>query len=186
MFTAPDTSNTVTIAVNFSGVNVSEQFTVLEPASESAVIYQSNLLSYPSGPPIPPGALGVSMFLTPIIVGPTNVSFANVEVRELSGPATNVTGFFTNYLPNLYHNADPNWDILTKSNGWDDAASMTNNLPRPWYPGSFDLIIPVQWQLVFGATHIGSLPNRKQTISINDTNGTATVSKLQQSVTRKP
>ena len=97
-FAATCVSNTVTVTVGDTGgsCTCSLQFNVLAPQSESAVIYQSNLLSYPDGLPIPAGIQGASMQLYPITVYPTNVSFANVQCAEEYCPATDVWGYFTN------------------------------------------------------------------------------------------
>ena len=150
---------------------------VKKPASESA-IKDSNLV-YTAG------VQGAGMRLDPITVVPTNVSFANVECLEMPGPATNIWGYFTNYPPGfLNHSPSTNWIQLNGFNAWADIADFQNHL-SPWYAGGYEWDIPVRWRVV-GSTNVGSLPNRLQICSIADTNGTSTVSKLGQSVTRSP
>ena len=120
-----------------------------------------------------------------ITVGPTNVSFANVEMLEVPGPASSVTGYFTNYAAaNLAHHPNPDWIQLNNLNQWGDSAAFYN-WGKPWYAGGYQWVIPVQWRVV-GTTNVGNLPNRLQVFSINGTNGSSTVSKLGQSVTRVP
>lgn len=181
VFTAPDTASTPTVTVYYnSGSSSRVPFNVLEPTSELAVIYQSNLLSYPSGQPLPAGIQGASMELYPITVYPTNVSFYNVECQEQYCAATGIWGYFTNRAG---PHARQDWVQLLADNTWADEAGCTN-YPAPWSQGGYQWIIPVKWRVVVGSTHTGSLPNRTETFSIDDTNGTTTVSKLVQSVTR--
>ena len=177
MFTAPNNKGTVTVTAKVNGISLQTIFNVVEPASESAVIYSNNTYSA--------GSQGVGMRLAPITVAPTSVSFYNVECLEVPGPATEITGYFTNYPAiTLAHNPNTNWIQLTENNTWADNAAFYG-YPSPWYAGSFKWIIPVQWRVV-GSSNAVSLPNRTQTFSIQNTNGTSTVSKLGQSVTRTP
>ena len=175
--TAPERAATATVTVNFAGGSCIKSFTVLEPASESAVIGSTNV--YPAG------TQGAGMHLDPITVAPTTVSFANVEVLEVPGPATSIYGYFTNYAAtNLNHVPNPNWIQLNDLNQWADEAAFSG-WPSPWKAGGFTWIIPVRWRVV-GSTNAASLPNRTQVFSINGTNGNSTVSKLGQSVSRSP
>jgi hypothetical protein len=175
--TAPPRAATATVSVNYPGGSCNIPFMVVEPAVETAVIGVTN--TYPAG------KQGAGMKLDPITVGPTNVSFENVEVLEVPGPASSITGYFTNYpATNLVHQPNPNWIQLNNLNQWADSAAFWG-YPKPWYQGGFQWVIPVQWRVV-GTTNIGNLPNRLQVFSINGTNGSSTVSKLGQSVTRIP
>ena len=174
--TAPPRAATATVSVNYPGGSCSKSFTVIEPSVETAVINKTNTYAA--------GKQGAGMYLI-ITVGPTTVSFANVEVLEVPGPATTVTGYFTNYpAANLVHKPNPNWIQLNEANLWADTAAFSG-YPKPWYAGGFQWVIPVQWRVV-GTTNVGNLPNRLQVFSINGTNGSSTVSKLGQSVTRIP
>jgi len=176
--TAPDKKATAVVTVTYAGGScVGPSFDVVEPASESAIISVTN--TYPAG------TQGAGMHLDPITVAPTDVSFANVEVLEVPGPATSITGYFTNYpATNLVHNPNTNWIQLNALNQWADEANF-HHYPPPWKAGGFQWVIPVQWRVV-GSTNVGSLPNRTQVFSINGTNGNSTVSKLGRSVSRTP
>ena len=112
-------------------------------------------------------------------------SFWNVECLEAPGPASNITGCFTNASPaSLYHDPNTNWIALGANNDWTDHASFSN-VPAPWSAGGFQWDIPVLWRVV-GSTNTANLPNRLETFSMAGTNGASTVTKLGQSVTRTP
>lgn len=114
----------------------------------------------------------------------TDVSFNRVQIREIPGSASGIYGYFTNSsAADLYHNP-PDWGQVGAENNTPDHAWWQDAEP-PWYEGGFQWFIPVEWRVV-GSTNAGTLPNRVQTISITDTNGTTTINKLERSVTRTP
>ena len=112
-FTAPSTANDSPITITVAGPGNTPlctlQFAILEPQSETTGRpYETNLESYdPDGPPIPSGTEGASMYLIPIYVNPTTVSFAHVQCQEQSCPATSMWGVFTNagLAPMPYRNS---------------------------------------------------------------------------------
>lgn len=174
-FTAHERMSTSTVTLTYGPLSLEVKFTVLEPVSETAVIDFVDTF--------PPGQQGVGMELYPITVGPTNVSFWKVECRELPGPASNITGYYTNYPP-IYHDANTNWIPLGVLNDWSDHASF-EQAPPPWSVGGFEWDIPVEWRVI-GSSNSSNLPNRLQVFSITGTNGSSTVSKLGQSTSRTP
>jgi hypothetical protein len=150
-------------------------FNVVEPASETATKTSEDNFQA--------GTQGVGMVLH-VTVQPTDVSFAYVEMQEVSGPATNITGYFQQFDPaNFYHTAN-GWAALDPVNAVNDHASGSG-CPSPWYAGGFDWDIPRQWRVI-GKTKIGTLPNRLQHYGITASDGTSTVSKLGCSATRTP
>ena len=96
VFTAGCISNIVTVSVNpaNSGPLCPLQFTVLAPQSESAVINQSNLLSYPDGQPMPNGMQGAGYCAWRLPSTQVAVSFTNVQCQEQSCSPTSVEGYF--------------------------------------------------------------------------------------------
>ena len=120
-----------------------------------------------------------------ITTSPTYVSFENVEVREVAGPATNIYGYFTNFPPELLAHKSKSWAKIAPGNVTDDHPLLSGWDDKPWYAGGFQWIIPIEWRVV-GSPNIGTLPNEVQTFSMTDTNGTTTINKLGQSVTRSP
>lgn len=176
-FTAHDRASVPTITATYGSGSCDVTFNVVEPTSEIAAKKSEDTF--------PAGTQGAGMFLSPITVCPTDVSFANVEILEVPGPASLITGYFTNFpASTLAHLPNTNWIQLTANNQWTDHAAFSG-FPSPWYAGSFQWDIPVQWRVV-GKTSIGTLPNRLQTFSIAGTNGISTVTKLGQSVPRTP
>lgn len=177
VFTAPDSASSVTIEASYKCVTCPITFTVVEPTSESAVIFGATY-SYP------PGDQGVGMYLE-VTVHPTNVSFANVQLLEIPGPASGNTGWFTNFPAGQpAHPPNTNWAWLSPDNILYDDVELSGIAP-PWSVGSVQWDIPVQWRVI-GSSNIGSLPNVIQYFSINGTNGSSTVTKFGQSATRTP
>jgi hypothetical protein len=177
LFTAPDNATNVTVTVTIGSAPVNLYYKITEPSSETSVIGSTNTF--------PAGIEGAGMQLI-ITWGPTNVSFAKVQILEVPGPASSITGYFTNFpSASLSHFPNTNWVTLSSFNQTADTASVSN-LPAPWYPGGFDWNIPVQWKIVNGNKTNNFPTNEIQSFRITDTNGTTTVSKLGSSVTRTP
>jgi hypothetical protein len=175
-FTAHNAASSTTVRATVGGTPLEVSFNVVEPASQTGAI--SSVLSFPAG------TQGAGMILN-VTVHPTDVSFLNVEILELPGPATNIFGYFATYPPaQLAHSPNPNWVRLSASNGLNDTASQSGH-PPPWSLGGFLWDIPVRWRVVNTTTQ-GTLPNRVQTFQIANATGTTTVAKLGQSVTRSP
>lgn len=174
--TAHERASAPSVTATVGGASLPVNFTVVEPTSETAII--GSVDSFP------PGVQGAGMQLV-ITVNPTDVSLANIELLEVPGPATNVTGYFTSYAgSSLNHVPNPNWIQLSSDNKWGDHAAFSY-FPAPWSAGGFEWVIPVKWRVV-GSTNAASLPNRHQTFSISGASGTSSVLKLGQSVTRTP
>ena len=174
-FTAHDRATAhCSVTVMYPGGSHTEDFSVIEPTIESAIITSENSFSA--------GTQGAGMMLR-ITVGSTDVSFKNVQLIEVPGPATNITGYFEIHTPPA-HSPNPSWVTLNVQNQWADHASF-DSWPAPWSSGGFQWDIPVQWRVV-GSSNVGTLPNRIQTFSITGADGTSTVSKLGQSVQRTP
>lgn len=136
---------------------------------------------------MPAGDYGAGMIIIPIVIMPNTVSFNNVEVLEVPGPASNITGYFTNYPPAaLSHSPNPNWTPLNVSNAWKDTAKFGPSPPPYMPPGSVEWNIPVKWRVISSSGNGKNLPNRLQRFTITGTNATVTVEKLGLSITRAP
>jgi hypothetical protein len=125
-----------------------------------------------------------------VYLAPTNVSFYNVQVFEVGIPATNVQGYFTNNWPAGHYATANVWILVGQDNlvntalGFDTCAYWGfQNLPGPpWTPGgSFTWQIPALWCVGNGPTN--SLPWSDQVFTLG-ANGTMTITKFGQSVTR--
>lgn len=172
-FTAHERASGASVTATYKGKTYPGNFSVVEPASESAIKQSED--NYPAG------TQGAGMWLE-ITISPTDVSFERVESQEVPGPATDITGYFITHTPPAHVTAG--WVGIAPGNIKHDHAAFSG-WPSPWSAGGFRWVIPIQWR-VLGSANVGTLPNRIQTFSIADTNGTSTVTKLGQSVTRSP
>lgn len=155
-------------------------FTVIEPGVVSGTKYAA--LSFPLG------QQGAGMMLK-VSIKPTTVSFENIEVREVSGAANSIEGYFENHPDitpeDLYHHAAP-WEqgaVLQGNHVWDHAA--ISGAPEPWEDGSVQWIIPMEWR-VPGTAYTGTFSNITQNFRIYDTEGDSSVAKFDEYVRRHP
>jgi hypothetical protein len=111
-----------------------------------------------------------------------------VQMRELSGPVSDVTGIFTNsWCQPPPHAANQSWVTLSDQNQWTDTCEFQMQSPPPPFQltngGSFIYVIPVQWYVTGGS--INNFASRTQTHNLT-IGGTATITKLGCSATRTP
>jgi hypothetical protein len=130
-------SCTVTLAANGQSANV--VMSVIAPSGLVGTKFRDL--------PIPAGSQGAGMEID-LTITPLTVSFGFVEMKELAGPATNVTGYFEqfpeadlNHNPNP-DNIQPDFHAFDENNSGlrDRAADMGE--PSPWSAGTFDWLIP--------------------------------------------
>jgi hypothetical protein len=175
-WTAPGKPGTFTITLVVGGKNVKKKFKVVAPSSLKFKLKSED--TYPAG------QQGVGMY-TDLTVGPTSVSFGNVEWLEVPGPPTNIHGYFKNY-PGLYHHPNPSWLRWNEKNTsiWDHANLF--RWPKPWSPGGFTWAIPNKWRVAAegGDGHVFQTVN--QVFTMHDNKGTTSVSKGGVTVTRTP
>jgi hypothetical protein len=185
-FTAPGQTASPTVTATVidpeGKPHVSQQsFTVIPPTGVTTVKTSEDPNSGGKIPPLP--AAGMWLSLT---YQPTSVSFGNIQVAEVSGPASNVQGFFTNLSPASIFHTSAGWVQVSCSNTIADHAalnftSMGNYFPPYPSGGSAQWIIPDYWR-VGNSSGSNFLKNFTQTASM-DVGGTMTVTKFDQSVT---
>lgn len=94
------------------------------------------------------GRAGAGMELE-ITILPDDVSFKGLHIKEIPGPGTNVTGYFTNFPPAfLFHTPNPNWVVVAEDNRLDvtDTAAYMGASPHPpWEAGYYRWVIPIQY-----------------------------------------
>jgi hypothetical protein len=77
-----------------------------------------------------------------------NVSFGNVQVKEVSGPASNITGYYL-ALPaaELWHDSGDTFIAVGADNKDTavDTASFSGET-QPWTDGTYDWLIPYHFQ----------------------------------------
>ena len=173
-FTASDHASTSTLIAGTQGRSTSITFTVVAPESET-VIHKEEL-NYRGR------CLGAGMLLI-VRVNPPDVSFENVEIRELEVAAANVKGYFTTYpADGLIHHPNSEWTALMEGNTTRDVALLIGPAP-PWTDGSFTWPIPGRWR-VKGSRNEGELPVVAQTFLLEAATHTATITKFGETVTR--
>lgn len=176
-FTAPSNATTCPVTINFSGHSITKNFEVKEPTG----VVAADIFYYKS---FPRGTAGAGMVLSPVVVGPTNVSLENVQFREISNAAINCTGYYlTNGAP-AHTNGANVWFELLPGNEWsDEVRHIEPDCAPPWLNGgSFEWPIPVQWRIgTTGTTN--TIAGWNQTFELQS-NGTVTIRKFGRSVTR--
>lgn len=188
VYTAAGSYAWETITATFdSGDSAQISFNVVAPSYETATKISENV-STPECT-LSPGEAGVMMEID-VTVNPTNVSFSNVEMIEISGYASDISGYFEDYDGTtwLSHNPKSTWTVLTSVNTWSDEAGFFG-YPSPWRVGKYVWDIPVQWRVTADAiasNPFGDLPNRWQQSEITGNDGNAYEWKLEQSATRLP
>lgn len=174
--TAPEEGGTMELSVTFDGHVVSRTFHIREPAGVVSAKIRTND-SFEVGSP------GAGMRLYPVVVGPTNVSFYKVQIKEVGSAATNCTGWWVTNTPpphDLVAGAD-RWIPLDAENAWRDHAAWSMPVP-PGASGHFEWPIPARWRVGNNGTE-QDMTGWLQEIDL-DTNGTVTIRKFGKWVTR--
>jgi hypothetical protein len=132
------------------------------------------------------GEAGAGMFLK-LIYNPLDVSFGNIQVKEVSGPATNVTGYFTRFSAvALRHNSGDSFFGIGSNNrdSATDEASL-GPIKAPFLAGTFDWLIPYNFRIGTDASTEAHFTDVTQAFQMA-ADGTITINKAGKSVTRKP
>jgi len=179
VFTAPSHATNATVSATVSNQTLQVAFVVKEPSGVDHAI-NKNIIHYAKNA----NAVGMDNY---VWIAPTSVSFYRVELIEIPGPATGVSGYWasTNYSGDLSHHPNTNWLSLSEDNLWPgggyDEATDPANAP-PWYDGTFQWDIPVGWRVI-GMSATNSISQWHQYFTIYP-NGTETIEKFGLKVTR--
>jgi hypothetical protein len=179
LFTAPSNATNVTVTATIGNYPINLNYQVFAPTGyASAQIVSTNHFSV--------GEAAAEMHLN-VIMGPTNVSFYQVQIEEVGENATNITGYFTNFpTASLFHGTADQFVSVNTNNTlpFGDECQL-GPLPAPppsWSAGGFTWPIPVNWKVGDnGATN--SIAGWSQIFSM-DNNATITIQKFGHSVTR--
>jgi hypothetical protein len=84
-----------------------------------------------------------------VYIAPTDVSFCRIQVKEMTGMATNYWGIYTNY-PRQHHANF--WRNVSGNNIWagvPDVAQDEFSIAQlgNWVPGGYTIHIPVYWTI---------------------------------------
>jgi len=143
---APEVEGDVTITAKITGQDpVSMTMSVIKPTGAD----WKKRASVSSGYTI--GNVGAQMTLEELTLTPATVNFENIKVKEVSGPASNITGDFRNVNSStLYHNASSYWISFGSDNksvsGSHDLAGQAPPGSPAGSAGSFDWVIPMNYR----------------------------------------
>ena len=102
-------------------------------------------MNYRSSDNIAVGTAGACM-RADFIVHPLNVSFGRVEISEVPGPATNVSGYFSTTTDNIAHTTAGHFAPLNDDNATIDHAAY-HSLSAPYSAGTFQWVIPNRYKI---------------------------------------
>jgi hypothetical protein len=135
-WTAPKRAATVEVQLKVGKRVAKKTMTVVEPASITATKIGSDFT-------FAAGTQGAGMKLS-FKYAPLNVSFGRIKVKEKSGPATNITGYYLGLTAaELWHDSGETFTRIGADNidTGVDTASFEGD-PAPWTDGGWDWLIP--------------------------------------------
>ena len=181
MWSAPDRAASVTVKLTIGALSDTKTVTVVEPTSITATKVGSDMTF--------PGGTQSGMKLR-FKYHPLNVSFGNIFVKEVSGPATNFSGYFPHPPNNQHwHNSG---DVFTRirEDNTDSAIDTASfrGYPSPWTDGGFEWVIPNNFRTVTEAGDGKQFTTVTQVFKIEGppNAGRSTVSKAGRSAPRSP
>ena len=178
VWTAPERAATLKVSLKSGKYTRDVSMNVLEPNAITAKKKEEMTFRR--------GRQGVGMKLK-FIYHPKTVSFGNADAREVSGPATNVRGYFATHGGNYHHDSGDTFYPINHDN-WDsatDTAAMWN-YPAPWTRGGYDWVIPNRFKVRTEAGDGKKFTDVTQSFTIDGSDGTSTVSKGGESTERTP
>ena len=187
-FVAPSNAANVTIIATVAGQTLKTKFKVFEPTGENhaVVTLVTNFMHIDDvigDVYFQTNKAGVIMQLK-VFIGPTNVSFYNVQIMEVGEDASSIQGYFTNtYFTSdlLEHSTADFWfPIEDATNSWTDTCwnpiSPQFGSPPQWSSGSFTWVIPAKWRVGFD-TVTNSMAGWNEVFT-NNVNGTVKITKM--------
>ncbi len=178
-WTAPNRAKTATITFKSGIYTVTKVFEVLEPNAITGT-NKREITTFA------PGTQGVGMFLE-FKYHPLNVSFGNVEAKEVSHPAANTTGYYLLHgMPHHHNTGDTFFPI--GSNNIDTATdeASQSGYPSPWSEGGFDWDIPNHFKVKTEGGDGKEFTKVDQDFRMIDATGKTKISKAGLDVERTP
>ena len=178
VWTAPNRGASVSISLTSGKYTKTKEVVVLEPSAVTG--RRTSVLSYN------PGIMGAGMQLK-FLYNPKNVSFANLEAGEVSGPPSGVEGYFTQFPDKLDHDSGDQFFPLqiNNENTATDTAAI-RGFPRPWSIGKFKWIIPNRFRVHTEGGDGKVFATVEQAFSLESDNGKTKVTKAGTEVSRTP
>lgn len=136
---APAVASNPTITVITPGGTRVVPMTVIAPDALSMTVNRNDA--------IPAGTAGACM-ITDVVVNPLNVNFGRTQWLEVPGPATNVSGYITQFAAaTIFHHPNPDYLPFDDNNaGLQDHASW-HAVPAPFSFGTFEWVIPNRYKV---------------------------------------
>ncbi|TFG45162.1 MAG: hypothetical protein E4H31_03090 [Dehalococcoidia bacterium] len=177
-WTAPNRAATVTIKLTVGNNEESILMNVIEPDGITAT--KKNEISYPAG------TQGAGMKLI-FNYHPKKISFGNVEAKEVSGPASDIRGYYKMHGMPHYHNSGDTFFSIGEDNKLKNAedTAAQSGYPKDWSDGRFEWIIPNKFQVKTEGGDGKKFTKVTQAFSIDGT-GKTRITKAGESVERSP
>ena len=182
--TMPPKSGSVTISASVGGATFQMPFNVVEPEAIIATFMNPMAGNVENVA----GDIGMELLFT---LYPTNVSFANLRVREIPTQEGDHIGYFdlfgpTNWWYHTESNGAGNWINVLDNNVYAVDRAFIPECPPPWINGTLTWIIPNEWQAQSQYPQVQGTNvffTCEQIFTINE-EGTVSVSKLGHTITR--
>ncbi len=162
------------------GDSASASLNVLEPDSITGI--KLSEMTFPNG------TQGAGMILN-FSFNPLKVSFGNAESREVSGPASAITGYYLKHGMPHDHNAGP---IIFFRIGPDNKFAAARDraaqagYPAPWDAGSFHWLIPNKFRVITESGDGKEYTTVKQEFTMEGPSGKTKITKAGAEVERTP
>ena len=178
VWTAPNRGASVSVSLTSGKYTKTKEIVVLEPSAVTG--RRTSVLSYD------PGTMGAGMQLK-FLYNPKNVSFANIEAGEVSGPPSGVEGYFTKFQSKLDHDSGDQFFPLqiNNENTATDTAAI-RGFPRPWSIGKFKWIIPNRFRVHTEGGDGKIFATVEQAFTLEGGSGKTKVTKAGTEVSRTP
>ena len=182
---APPNGASVTVTAICQGLQVPTTFTVFPPTGYDHAIITSTHTNYYGL------FVGGAIMSMNVYIAPTSVSFYRVQIMEVPENAVTNTGYWAyGSYPNYFSTNDLRH---LSAGAWAPPLGQDNSLPDicgtpaylgPWVGGGgFIWPIPAKWR-VDGDTTTNDVSNWSDQIFSMDPNGTISITKFKQTVTR--
>ena len=119
---------------------------------------------------------------------PKSVSFGNVDSKEVSGPATNVHGYFEGRAGSFHHHDSGDTFLPIQDNNEDSVLDSAGfwGYPSPWRAGGYDWVIPNHFKVRTEGGDGKKFTDVTQAHRIEGTDGSASVTKAGAEAERSP
>jgi hypothetical protein len=119
---------------------------------------------------------------------PKSVSFGNVQSKEVSGPASNIQGYFEGRKGKFEWHDSKDTFYSIDNNNVDSATDEAGfwGYPSPWKKGRYDWVIPNHFRVISEGGDGKKFTEVKQIHTIEGTDGTAKITKAGAEVERTP